>query len=382
MRGAIAGLAALALAACAAPQGAQRLNDDGALPLPAAEPFRPVRHDRCRRRVRMPTWLSISWNLASSWKAAARSRSSHATKGRCGSSCAARCRRGRSRSRPADRSICAPRPGSTSPARPATAPPGAEHDHRRIRLAPRHAPGVPTAACFVVPNVDSWDDFLANRRNPALDWTRVARRVRTAVFIPLDTTPQENPRLPARRNRAGDGAAQRPLSAARQRLQRRQFPDHADGFDMLILRAWHAPELRPGMAPEEVAARLPAILDRLNPAGAGRVAAPGPDAARLDRGDRDDAGRRGQQSAQRRAAAQRALAIAGQEGWRGPRLALSLLLAARLAPPDEGEGAFIALCGGRDLSPDAGGRGACGPCRHAHGRAGAGGGPVRSGGAR
>ena len=39
------------------------------------------------------------------------------------------------------------------------------------------------------------------------------------------------------------------------------------GFDMLILRAYYAPELRSGMTRAQVAAKLPAILSRYNPAG-------------------------------------------------------------------------------------------------------------------
>lgn len=40
-------------------------------------------------------------------------------------------------------------------------------------------------------------------------------------------------------------------------------------FDMMVLRATYAPELRSGMTRVEVAARLPAILRLINPAGEG-----------------------------------------------------------------------------------------------------------------
>ena len=43
------------------------------------------------------------------------------------------------------------------------------------------------------------------------------------------------------------------------------------GFDMLILRVFYSPALRSGMTRAEVAARLPAILAQLNPAGQSRV---------------------------------------------------------------------------------------------------------------
>jgi len=202
---------------------------------------------------------------------------------------------------------------------------------------------VPTAACFVVPNIDGWNEFLARRRDPALDWTQVAQRVRTTVIIPLDTTPQEM------RDCLHEEVAQAmgPLNDL-YRLPDSVFNDDnfqttLTGFDMLVLRAWHAPELRPGMAPREVAARLPAILDRLNPSGR-RPGGPPPGATPRDWVDAIEVTLgAGHVSAQRRAASQRALTIAGREGWRGPRLALSLMLAARLAPRDEGDFAMAAL---------------------------------------
>ena len=46
------------------------------------------------------------------------------------------------------------------------------------------------------------------------------------------------------------------------------------GFDILALRALNAPELHCGMSRAEVAARLPAILARLNPSGGTGGAAP------------------------------------------------------------------------------------------------------------
>ncbi|MCU0800305.1 MAG: DUF2927 domain-containing protein, partial [Rhodobacteraceae bacterium] len=50
---------------------------------------------------------------------------------------------------------------------------------------------VPSAACFVVPRVSSWDEYRAARNTAALDWTTVETRDRVAIFVPSDTTPQE-----------------------------------------------------------------------------------------------------------------------------------------------------------------------------------------------
>lgn len=202
---------------------------------------------------------------------------------------------------------------------------------------------VPAAACFVVPNVGGWEDFVANRRSPTIDWTRVVQRTRVAFFVPSDTTPQEI------RDCLHEELAQAlgPLNDL-YRLPDSVFNDDnfqttLTGFDMLILRAWYAPDLRPGMSRDEVAARLPTVLNRLNPAGRRSPAPPAGPTPRdwVQAIEQALAGTSGQ--TQRRNGADRALEIARANGWRGPRLALSLMLAARLAPRDQGEAALAAL---------------------------------------
>ncbi|KIC11082.1 ATP-dependent transcriptional regulator [Leisingera sp. ANG-M1] len=126
---------------------------------------------------------------------------------------------------------------------------------------------LPKAACFVVPNVSSLAEFRRNRRAPRTNWSLLRNRQQLAVFIPNDVSPQEV------RDCLHEELAQAigPLNDL-YRLPDSIFNDdniHAvlTGFDMLILRAGYAPELRTGMSRSEVAARLPAILARLNPAG-------------------------------------------------------------------------------------------------------------------
>ncbi len=336
-------LTALALAACAPPQSAQRLNDT-APPLQMAEPFRPgtprpLPPSRPNAEM-VHDFLELGFFMESGRPIPQFSRYEGPIKLVLRGEVPAQAQID------LDRLIARLRAEAgidIARAKGNQALPGENKitveflGRREMRRA------VPEAACFVVPNVDGWDDFVANRRNPAMDWTRVAQRTRTAVFVPLDTTPQEI------RDCLHEEVAQAmgPLNDL-YRLPDSVFNDDnfqttLTGFDMLILGAWYAPELRPGMTPEEVAARLPAILDRLNPGGrsAGRPA-PGPtprawiDAIETTLGV-------GASTGQRRAAAQRALQIAGLERWSGPRLALSLLLAARLAPSEEGDAAFSAL---------------------------------------
>jgi len=127
----------------------------------------------------------------------------------------------------------------------------------------RAAPG---AACFTVPEVESWRAYaLAGYRAP--DWASLSVRRRVSVFLPSDAAPQEV------RSCLHEELAQAlgPLNDL-YRLPDSVFNDDdmegtLTGFDMLALRALYAPELRSGMSRSEVAARLPAILGRLNPSG-------------------------------------------------------------------------------------------------------------------
>ncbi|HHX88867.1 MAG TPA: DUF2927 domain-containing protein, partial [Paracoccus sp.] len=176
---------------------------------------------------------------------------------------------------------------------------------------------VPAAACFVVPNVESWQDFSAKRRSPSIDWTRIGQRRAAAVFVPADTTPQEV------RDCLHEEIAQAlgPLNDL-YRLTDSVFNDDnfqttLTGFDMLVLRVWNAPELQPGMTRDEVAARLPTLLNHLNPAGhrsAGPPAGPTPrewvlaiEQALSSENNLDE----------RRAGAMRALDLARAQGWGG-----------------------------------------------------------------
>ncbi|HFQ15975.1 MAG TPA: DUF2927 domain-containing protein, partial [Rhodobacteraceae bacterium] len=189
---------------------------------------------------------------------------------------------------------------------------------------------VPSAACFVAPNVSSWAEYKRLRNRPETDWTRLTTRTRMAIFLPGDVAPQEM------RDCLHEEIAQSmgPLNDL-YRLSDSVYNDDnfhtvLTGFDMLILRAYYAPELRSGMTRAEVAARLPAILARLNPGGgtgAPELTPPTP-RAWIDTIEAA-VGQRGSQSS-RRAAASRAVALARSYGWYDTRLAFSLFALGRL----------------------------------------------------
>ena len=196
---------------------------------------------------------------------------------------------------------------------------------------------VPEAACFVVPNVASWAEYRRTRRSGAADWTRLARRERTAIFVPDEIPPQEL------RDCLHEELAQAvgPLGDL-WRLPGSVFND--DNFhavltsqDMILLRASYAPELASGMGEAEVAARLPAILARLNPAG-GRPAPVGARTQGRAYAEAIEAALgESRPEAARRAAAARAAAISAGEG--GAREGFALYALGRLTLASDPEAA-------------------------------------------
>jgi len=189
---------------------------------------------------------------------------------------------------------------------------------------------VPQAACFVVPRVSSWAEFRRARGSRDLDWTTLTTRDRVAVFIPSDVAPQEI------RDCLHEEVAQAlgPLNDL-YRLPDSVFNDdnfHAvlTGFDMLILRTYYDAGLANGMTREDVAARLPGILARLNPGGArgsgGSVRATSRawiDAIQAALGPSTS-------EAGRIQAAERAVTIARNAGWQDTRLGFSFFALGRL----------------------------------------------------
>jgi len=107
------------------------------------------------------------------------------------------------------------------------------------------------------------------------------------------------------------------------------------GFDMLILRVHYAPELRSGMPRGAVAARLPAILKRLNPAGDRIRPRPAPETPPAWR--RAIRGALGPETSprQRRAAAAQALTLAEGAGFTDHRLGFSHFVLARVITPSD-----------------------------------------------
>ncbi|MCV2875188.1 DUF2927 domain-containing protein [Rhodobacteraceae bacterium XHP0102] len=191
---------------------------------------------------------------------------------------------------------------------------------------------VPQAACFVVPNARTWQDFIRQRGRVSTDWASLTTRSSVAIFLPNDTSPQEM------RDCLHEelGQALGPLNDLYD-LTDSVFNDdnfHAvlTAADMAFLRLFNDPALQSGMGQAEVAAQLPAILARINPNG-GAVTT-------INLSNRDNrawrnaisrALRRDLTEGQRMAQAQMAVEIAQTAGISDARLGFSHYVLARLS---------------------------------------------------
>lgn len=189
---------------------------------------------------------------------------------------------------------------------------------------------LPQAACFVVPNVTSLRDFRRSRRSEKTNWARLNERKQMAIFLPYDASPQEV------RDCLHEELAQAlgPLNDL-YHLRESVFNDDnvhtvLTGFDMLVLRATYSPELHSGMDRGEVAARLPGLLSRLNPAGNGRQEYPQALTPRSWIDAVQNALGPGASSAERRASVNDALKIAGDMNWTDNRRGFSHYIAGRM----------------------------------------------------
>lgn len=189
---------------------------------------------------------------------------------------------------------------------------------------------LPQAACFVVPNVSSLAEFRRDRRKDKTNWSLLRNRTRLGIFIPYDASPQEV------RDCLHEELAQAigPLNDL-YRLPDSVFNDDnvhtvLTGFDMLILRATYAPELRNGMTRGEVANRLPDVLGRLNPRGVTLATDPVIPTPRSWIDNVQQALGPGATLSARMSAANAATASAQQWGWTDHRRAFSHYMLGRM----------------------------------------------------
>lgn len=200
---------------------------------------------------------------------------------------------------------------------------------------------VPSAACFVVPRVAGWAEFRANRGSSRLDWTTQTVRERATVFIPSDIAPQEIRDCLHEEISQALGPLNDLYELSDSIWNDDNFHGVLTGFDMLVLRATYAPELHSGMLRPDVAARLPGILARINPAGQSAPQRPTAPTPRAWISAIEAAVSPRSSDAARRAGARQALDIAQAQGWRDNRRAFSHFVLARLSLANQVETAVI-----------------------------------------
>ncbi len=200
---------------------------------------------------------------------------------------------------------------------------------------------LPQAACFVVPNSSSLEEYRQDRRKSKSNWTELRNRERIGIFIPYDASPQEV------RDCLHEELAQAlgPLNDL-YRLPDSVFNDDnfhtvLTGFDMLILRAAYAPELQNGMTREQVAAVLPGVLSRLNPRGDRIAPQQVSETPRAWINAVQRALGAGAGTAKRVNAAKEAARIGQQQGWTDHRRAYPHYLLGRMGQFDDPEAAQL-----------------------------------------
>ncbi len=199
---------------------------------------------------------------------------------------------------------------------------------------------LPQAACFVAPNVSSLAEFKQARRTPRTNWAQLRTRERLVIVIPSDVSPQEI------RDCLHEELAQAlgPLNDL-YRLPNSVFNDDnvhtvLTNFDMLVLRATYAPELKSGMTREKVARLLPSVLKRLNPRGEfGRANTASPTPQSYIKAIQTALGP-GSSAGARRLAARDALKIAQAEGWGGNRLGFAHYAMGRVLQATDARAAY------------------------------------------
>ncbi|QMU57388.1 MAG: DUF2927 domain-containing protein [Boseongicola sp.] len=135
----------------------------------------------------------------------------------------------------------------------------------------------PSAACLVRPNVEDWDDFSKKRHAPETFLSSLKIRKQMAVFLPIDASPQDQRDCLHEEISQALGPVNDLYRLSQSVFNDDNFHSVLTGFDMLILRTYYDSALQNGISRNAVAARLPAILSRINPQGGhGGIAPPAP----------------------------------------------------------------------------------------------------------
>lgn len=201
----------------------------------------------------------------------------------------------------------------------------------------------PTAACFVRPNVASWEEFRKRRNDPATFWNRLVERRKLAVFLPNDVSPQEVRDCLHEEIAQGLGPVNDIYRLSMSVFNDDNFHAVLTGYDMLMLAVTYDRSLSAGMSRQAVAQRLPEILARRNPRGGmGGIAPPARQMGAWDRTIAQATSPR-VSDGRKLAAAQRAVSLAKPAGANDPRLAFSYYVLGRQSLSRDPKAAFEAF---------------------------------------
>ncbi len=193
----------------------------------------------------------------------------------------------------------------------------------------------PTAACFIVPGETNWQDFLRSRPDARLRWSDQTELKGAAIFLPLDTTPQDVRDCLNEEITQALGPANDLYRLPDSIWNDDNFHGIATSFDMLILRTLYQPELESGMSREEAASRLPKLIARTNPAGRNMPSLARNPESRAWGGAIETALSRSAPRGRRQDSAQTATQIAAEMRPIDHRLSVSLLTLGRLSLRDD-----------------------------------------------
>ena len=189
----------------------------------------------------------------------------------------------------------------------------------------------PGAACFIVPGVTSWNEFRSPSVSPdQIMWSRQRSLTVTSIFVPADSTPQDTRDCLHEELGQALGPANDLYRIHDTVFNDDNFHSILTPFDMLMLRTLYDSSLQSGMTRTEVARRLPAILNRINPKGRSQGKTQRAAESRAWKGAIETALNRRKTRGVRIAAGQRALSIASTFEPSDHRVGLTLLTLGRV----------------------------------------------------
>ena len=189
----------------------------------------------------------------------------------------------------------------------------------------------PTAACFIVPGETDWSGFLRRRSAARMRWSDQRTLGRAAIFLPLDTTPQDVRDCLNEEITQALGPANDLYRLPDSIWNDDNFYGMATPFDMTDPAGDLPARDHSGMSRAEVAAVLPRVLDRVNPKGRGLPRQPRQPESRAWATAIEAALSRDAPRQKRLAAATQATQIAAEMRPIDHRLGVSLLTLGRLS---------------------------------------------------